>query len=156
MKIGIIGSFKKHFKQIVLLKTELQNMGHIVINPLGDYITIGNIDFVRSNVDDHNEDDTHIQTRVFTRLFQADVIYVFLVDNYIGRTTCYEVGRLIQGKVPLIFSEKPNDLPLIIPDDRILNPIHFIEAIEMKLPFEPLFITPKNDHELLERGLIFK
>ena len=119
--IGLIGSFRKNFSEIVALKQYFENNNLRVNNPIGNNLTKQDCLFVRCNEDNENEDDAMIQTRAIARLFKCDLVYVFVKDCFIGKTTCYEVGRLLQRGIPLYFSEKPDDFPLYIPSKRIIS-----------------------------------
>jgi hypothetical protein len=52
------------------------------------------------------------QSRTLGRIIAADLTFVTAPNGYIGRTTCYEIGRLVQARRPLFFSERPKDLPI--------------------------------------------
>jgi hypothetical protein len=43
-------------------------------------------------------------------------------NGYVGRTTCYEIGRLVQAARPVYFSDPPDDLPLFVPQSHVLTP----------------------------------
>ena len=155
MKIGIIGSFKQYFDEIVDLKTKLQKLGHEITNPSGNMLTKSHVDFVRTDFDNINCADWEIQTEVFYKLFASDFVYVLVINNYIGKTTSYEVGRLIQRKIPLFFSDQPNDLPILVPEVNILDPIRLFGDLEKGISLIPLFSSYENEYEEMENRLIF-
>ena len=120
MRISIIGSFRKHFSEILILREQLLRHGHTVTSPIGNEILKPGVDFVRFDSDDAYRTDAHVQTIAMHRILSADCCYVCCVDQYVGRTTCYEIGRIIQARRPLYFSERPDDLPVDLHDDHII------------------------------------
>lgn len=151
--IGLIGSFRKNFSEIVALKQYFENNNLRVNNPIGNNLTKQDCLFVRCNEDNENEDDAMIQTRAIARLFKSDLVYVFVKDCFIGKTTCYEVGRLLQRGIPLYFSEKPDDFPLYIPPKRIISKEEVLYLAINGL--ETVFYS-ENSHpnEILENEII--
>lgn len=73
-------------------------------------------DFVRFTTDPAQLSDAEIQAVTLERIFDAQLAYVVAPSGYVGRTTCYEIGRLFQARRPVAFSERPNDVPIMIPD----------------------------------------
>lgn len=151
--IGLIGSFRKNFSEIVALKQYFANNNLRVNNPIGNNLTKQDCLFVRCNEDSENEDDAMIQTRAIARLFKCDLVYVFVKDCFIGKTTCYEVGRLLQRGIPLYFSEKPDDFPLYIPSKRIISKEEVLYLAINGL--ETVFYSENNTpNEILENEII--
>jgi len=89
--------------------------------PIGSNIIDNNIDFVRFDNDLTEETDEMIQSITLERIFKSDAVFVVAPKGYVGRTTCYEIGRILQKKLPLYFSSHPIDLPIKIPSSHIVN-----------------------------------
>lgn len=119
--IAIIGSFKQHNKEIQALCHMLRESGINVTTPQGESIINAGHEFVRYGTDDPALSDDAVQSLALHRIFGASLVYAVLPDGYIGRTTCYEVGRVLQAKRPIYFSQRPNDLPIWVPDQFILD-----------------------------------
>jgi len=151
--IGLIGSFRKNFDEIVAIKQYFQDNNLHVNNPIGNNLTKQGCLFVRCHGDNENDDDSMIQTKAIARLFKCDLVYVFVKDHFIGKTTCYEVGRLLQRGIPLYFSEKPDDFPLYIPSKRIISKE---EVLYLAINgFETVFYSENNHpNEKLENEII--
>lgn len=66
-------------------------------------------------------DDHLVQTRIMALILGSDRVFVVAPGGYIGRTTCYEVGRVRQAQVPLYFSEQPRDLPILVPASHVVS-----------------------------------
>jgi len=70
-------------------------------------------------------------------------------NGYVGKTTTYEIGRIIQAQRPLYFSESPDDLPIKIPTKHICSASHLATLLADKL-FIP---EPLYSEDGLERDL---
>lgn len=119
--VAIIGSFKQHNEEIQALCHSLRELGITVTNPQGGNIVNVGHEFVRYETDDPELTDDAVQSLALHRILRASFVYAVLPNGYIGRTTCYEVGRVVQARKPIYFSQRPNDLPLGVPDQYILD-----------------------------------
>jgi hypothetical protein len=153
--ISIIGSFRQHYKRVQEIRKIFTDNGIEVLSPKGASIEKKKIPFVRFTSDNPNYDDCSVQSLTLHKLFSSTAIYVVAPNGYIGKTTAYEIGRLIQAQKPLFFSSPPNDLPLEIPKDHILSPEDLISLI-IDPNWEPVPIFTDGDcfHYQLERELI--
>jgi hypothetical protein len=120
--VALIGSFKQFYKYVIEAISIFKKMNIQVTSPAGTDIIENGISFVRFTSDNSKLSDELVQTVTLKRIFKATVVYVVAPDGYVGRTTCYEIGRIIQKRKPIYFSERPNDLPVQIPKSHILNP----------------------------------
>ncbi|HDL01927.1 MAG TPA: hypothetical protein ENH23_06815 [candidate division Zixibacteria bacterium] len=114
-------------------------------SPKGNSILEEGIDFVRFDTDPNAYDDEIIQSITLHRLFRSDFVYVLAPNGYVGRTTCYEIGRLLHAKLPVYFSSYPTDLPIKLPDSHILS-IEQISIMLKKENFTPAW--PFQDESL--------
>jgi hypothetical protein len=119
--IAVIGSFRQHNAYIQQVCTTIRTAGFIVTSPQGSEIIEDGIPFVRFTSDLAGFCDAAIQSQALHRILRADLVYVVAPDGYVGRTTCYEVGRIIQSRKPIYFSAQPIDLPLIVPESYVAN-----------------------------------
>lgn len=113
--IALIGSFRKHYQQILDARSALQKAGILVTTPRGNPVIDEGQLFVRFAGEFEGDDDATVQCYTLHRILSADAVYVVVPGGYIGRTTCYEVGRIVQAGRPVYFSESPQDLPLHVP-----------------------------------------
>lgn len=127
--VALIGSFRQYYNDVLKTLDAFTEVGLTVTSPKGTKIVKNGIPFVRFESDDCGWTDEMIQVIALHRILRADFVFVVLPNGYVGRTTCYEIGRIIQAKKPLYFSERPHDLPLHIPDDHILTASHIAEQI---------------------------
>lgn len=130
MKISIIGSFRKYYdsiKQIILL---LRKNGIEVLSPQGTEIMNSVDDFVIFESDDCKLVPYQIQTITLNRILKSDAVYVYNPEGYVGRTTCYEIGVLRTTTIPLIFFERPRDLPIQVPQNVIMNPSKLVYTLQ--------------------------
>jgi hypothetical protein len=127
--VAIIGSFRKFYDQVLAVSDIFNEMDIPVTSPAGSDIIEPDIPFVRFTSDDTNFSDTMVQTITLKRILKASAIYVVNPDGYVGRTTCYEIGRIIQSRKPIYFSEMPTDLPINIPKSHIVHPKELAKLI---------------------------
>lgn len=113
---------------------EFDRAGWTVTSPLGSAIIEEGIPFVRFETDEPTWDDPTVQTVALHRILRAQLTYVVVPGGYIGRTTCYELGRIVQAKQPVYFSDRPADLPIAIPASHILTPAQLVSRCVTEPP----------------------
>jgi hypothetical protein len=152
-KIAVIGSFKQHYEPVRIAIGAFRAAGLVVTSPLGADVVKPGIDFVRFTSDDPRCDDATVQTIALHRILGADVVYVVAPEGYVGRTTCYEIGRAVQARKPIFFSERPADLPVRIPDSHVLSPAEAAKAITAAAAISSVFGARRDEYEELEDDL---
>lgn len=120
-RIAIIGSFRQHYASVLEVIRLFRDADWEVTSPEGSEVLEAGIEFVRFSTDHPDHSDAHVQTTTLLKIFEAEVVYVVCPEGYVGRTTCYEVGRLRQAGVPVYFSERPLDLPIVVPDSHVVG-----------------------------------
>jgi len=120
--VAIIGSFRQHYRDVLSAWTVFHGATWIITSPLGTPIIEQGIPFVRFESDDPTWDDPTVQTVALHRILRADLTYVVAPSGYIGRTTSYELGRVLQAQRPVYFSAQPMDLPFAVPEGSIASP----------------------------------
>jgi hypothetical protein len=152
--VAIIGSFKQHYKPVLDVWSLFRSRGYVITSPKGDPVIEEGIPFVRFTSDPVAEDDAAVQTIALHRILRADFVYVVAPGGYVGRTTCYEIGRIIQAGRPIYFSAQPNDLPLCIPPQRIRTAQEIAEGLaDGTLRLERLFSCPIDGYGESEEDL---
>ena len=129
LKGCIIGSFRKYYDDILHIIDLFEKSGHIVLSPKSSQIVKDENGFVILKSDNPDFSHIDIQTIVFHRAFRSDFVYVWNPSGYIGKTTCYEIGRLIERGIPIFYKEMPTDVPIYIPQGSIIPVDVFIEYI---------------------------
>jgi hypothetical protein len=127
--VAIIGSFRQYYVDVLAAIAAFRQAGWAVASPAGTDIVNPDIDFVRFTTDANHLDDAQVQTVTLDKIFSADLTYVVAPDGYVGRTTCYEIGRLVQAKRPVYFSSIPRDLPLHVPSQFVLSAEQLIRSL---------------------------
>lgn len=127
--VAILGSFKQHYEDVLKSLGTFAQAGICVTTPPDTGLLKPGIPFVRFESDDAEWSDEMVQVVALHRIFRADYIFVVVPDGYVGRSTCYEIGRAIQAKKTIYFSERPEDLPLMIPADCICSAQALAEQI---------------------------
>lgn len=126
---ALIGSFRRHYLEVLEVHTALTAQGVTVTTPTGGSILDLRARFVRFDTDKVGHSDEHVQCLALHRILRADAVYVVAPQGYVGRTTCYEIGRCMQAGQPLYFSERPADLPIAVPASHVVTPSVFAACI---------------------------
>lgn len=129
MKVSIIGSFRKYYEEIKEIILLLRKNKIDVLSPKFSEITHSIDDFVVFASDNHKLTPAEIQTDTLNRILKSDVVFVYNPKGYIGRTTCYEIGVIRTTTIPLLFLEKPNDLPITVTASEIMNPSKLVYSL---------------------------
>lgn len=119
--VAIIASFRQHYEAVLAVREVFLARGIEVTSPIGSPIIEPGIPFVRFEADSYQASDPAVQSIAVHRILRADAVYVVAPDGYVGRTTCYEIGRVVQAGRPLYFSEVPKDLPICVPSPRVVS-----------------------------------
>jgi len=127
--VALIGSFRQHYDAVLKSLRAFTSIGLAVTTPRGSTIVKHGIPFVRFESDESEWTDEMIQVVALHRILRADFVFVVVPNGYVGRTTCYEIGLIIQARKPVYFSERPNDLPVCIPEEHICSASFLAEQI---------------------------
>ncbi|KKR07371.1 MAG: MazG nucleotide pyrophosphohydrolase [Candidatus Peregrinibacteria bacterium GW2011_GWC2_39_14] len=99
----IIGSFRKHYSQIV----ETINFFHAnnieVLSPKISTILNPEDEFVIFDYDPRDADIRQIEDKVLEKMHNTDFVYIVNPDGYIGQSTSFEIGYC-HGKNLKIFA----------------------------------------------------
>lgn len=147
--VALIGSFQHHYREVCSAWLAFSEAGFKVTTPMGTPIIEDGVPFVRFTSDPEDSSDPEIQTIALHRILRADFVFVVAPCGYVGKTTCYEIGRIIQAKRPLYFSQYPDDLPIHVPDEHVKSVPEIISLIQTNT-FEPqaMYIAhDRNPHE---------
>lgn len=124
LRTVISGSYRKHLKQLMELKTQLEAHGIIVLSPVGAYALNPNEEFVFLNADPIS-DHRLLQDSIFGKMRTASFHVLANVDRYIGNAALMELGYAIALGLQILTLEPvedPNispycrDLTLVLPE----------------------------------------
>lgn len=115
ISVAVIGSFRKFYPEVCRVAGIFAGAGMTVAAPVISTIVNQGAEFVRFAVDPPAASDEELQALALERIFSADLVYVFAPDGYIGRTTCYELGQVLDRGIPIFYSHPIKDLPISIP-----------------------------------------
>lgn len=153
--VAIIGSFKQYYEYVREVWRIFNAVGITVTTPKGSYILENGIPFVRFQSDNSEWSDETVQVVALHRILRADFVYVVAPNGYVGRTTCYEVGRIIQARRPIYFSQTPKDLPILIPSSHLMKAEVIADKIKSgEFKLEPLYASIPGMVGDLERKLV--
>jgi hypothetical protein len=151
--VAIIGSFKQKYQEVIADWQVFTDSGLTVTSPKGAPIIEDGIDFIRFESDDETLTDAQVQQVALHRILRADFVYAELPDGYIGRTACYELGRILDRNRPIYFSERPKDLPLDIPDTHVVSAKELVDRFHSDVA-RPLVESMTGYNLELERNLL--
>ena len=153
--VALIGSFRQHYEVVLESLSAFTSVGLVVTSPKGTGIVKHGIPFVRFESDSTEWTDEMVQVAALHRILRADFVFTVVPNGYVGRTTCYEVGRVIQARKPLYFSTRPDDLPLCIPDSHICSASSIADQIRRGIFRAEMLHTEVNSTVgKLERDLL--
>lgn len=128
--VAIIGSFQKYYNEILDIIKIFKQAGLCVLSPKESYIDGRIDDFVIFESDRKDYSPAEIQMITLDRIVDADAVYVYNPNGYIGKTTCYEIGFCLSKRKPMYFFEHPDDLPIpIVKEIQILKPEAFVDCV---------------------------
>lgn len=133
MKVTIIGSFRKYYEDICELIDKFEQSGIEIMSPKKSFI-IDNVDgFVVLNSDIKTEKPFIIQEHVFENIRKSDVVYVWNPKGYLGNSTCYEIGKVMEMGKLIMFKEFPKDLPIRVENSMIKSVEEMISWLQSEL-----------------------
>lgn len=145
--VAIIGSFQKYYDEILKVIKLFKSSGLYVLSPKESYICDRIDDFVLFESDSKCFSPEEIQMITLEKIINADVVYVYNPEGYVGRTTCYEIGFCFSKRKPLFFFDYPLDLPIpILREEQVMKPELFVSYAVTN---EAKFIT---DYDLCDDG----
>lgn len=145
----IIGSFRKYYADILKVIESFEESNHIILSPKYSSISRNEDGFVILESDADGLSHIDIQTMVFHRAFRSDFVYVWNPNGYVGKTTSYEIGRLIERKIPLYYKEYPVDVPIYVPTGSVITVSDLIEYVRINKTLPPY----KQDPSIVTRQL---
>ena len=119
---SIIGSFRKYYETVKDAIRVFETAGIAVLSPKYASVVNPEAEFVILNTDAPELDEIEIQLIALHRIMRSDFVYVCNIAGYVGRTTCYEIGRVLERRIPLFFMEVPKDLPVFLPKGCVCSP----------------------------------
>jgi hypothetical protein len=154
VRVAVIGSFKQHYQTVLDAIGAFRSARWTVTSPAGSEVLRPGIDFVRFSTDAPAHSDELVQSRTLLNIFRADLTYVVAPAGYVGRTTCYEIGRLVQASRPVYFSNAPKDLPVSVQPRFLRSPMRLIADFARGAKPEPLFTRGRGPLFDAERQLV--
>lgn len=128
--VAIIGSFQKYYNDILGIIETFKQAGLCVLSPKESYIDGRIEDFVLFGSDRKDYSPAEIQMITLERIVDADTVYVYNPNGYVGKTTCYEIGFCLSKRKPMYFFEYPDDLPIpVVKETQVLKPEVFANRV---------------------------
>jgi len=134
---------------------EFHTAGLRITSPKGSPIIEEGVPFVRFETDPRHWCDAMVQTVALHRILSADFVYVVSPQGYVGRTTCYEIGRIVQARRPLYFGSSPEDLPISVPADHICTAASIVNGVRAgRFSPTPIWLAGGTELFDLERDIL--
>lgn len=140
MKACIIGSFRKHYDDILKIIDLFECNNIQVLSPKKSSILDEEAEFVIFESDNPAFSNAEIQLEVFKNISKSDFVYVWNPDGYVGKTVCYEIGAIHgMGRIKdLYYKEMPKEDIIYAPDKAIISKEDLVQYIKVNnaLPSE--------------------
>ena len=117
----IIGSFRKHYQEIIELKNELEKLQIVVLSPKDCTIVDPAAEFVVFQPDS-TSDPKLLQDAVFSKIKSATFVILANFNDYIGRAATLELGYAIANGIS-IFTLRPMKDAHLKPYCRLLSEV---------------------------------
>lgn len=121
----ISGSFRKHLKEIVMLKLLLQEENISVLSPAGDIAVNPDEEFIILD-SDPVENPELLQSSIFAKMRQSTFLVLANFEGYIGKAAALEIGYAV-GIGIKVYSiepvEDPNLAPYCTPIEKVFPEI---------------------------------
>lgn len=153
--VALVGSFRRHFHEIQNAFDLFELAGWKVVSPTRSKILEHDVEFVRLSTDPVDAEDSTIQSIAMAKILAADVVFVIAPGGYIGKTTSYEIGRVIQAQRPIYFSAAPRDLPIEVHSERIVS-AQALVRISKSAGWTSLHSNYASRTATLERGIFLE
>lgn len=108
-KIVISGSFKKYYDHIKVKITEFENLGIQVLSPKYSTIINPEDDFVILKTD-NGRNPKDIEKQHLEAIYNADALYIYNHNGYIGPTAAMELGWALGFGKPIYLKEACEEL----------------------------------------------
>ena len=104
----ISGSFRKHLKQISLLKIALKKYSIVVLSPTGNIAVNPKEEFIILDSDPVSN-PRMLQDSVFAKIRRSTFLSVANIDGYLGKAAIMEIGYAIGLGIPIYTLEPVSD-----------------------------------------------
>jgi len=129
ISVSVIGSFRKYYSEVAKAVEEFESFGMLVRSPPLSVVVNPGGEFTRFQSDDPDVSNRKIQELTMEKILASELVYVVAPRGYVGRTTCYEIGRIHENGIPLYFSQRPKDLPIHVADDMVLSARSLVNVV---------------------------
>jgi hypothetical protein len=131
LSIVVSGSFRKHFKGISKVIKEFEELGIEVLSPkLSGVVNTGD-EFVILETDDTHDPKT-LEQRHLDAIYEADALYIYNLEGYIGASATLELGWAAALGKPIYSKEEPEDFTLRLFSEKVSAPIEIKEDLTRK------------------------
>lgn len=115
----IVGSYRRHFEQILGIKSSLEACGIDVLAPASEQIVNPGETFALLESDE-NRTPRQVQDRIFSLIRSSDFVVVANIDGYLGHATTLEIGYAIAVGTEVLTIEAVDD-PNIVGYTQVLD-----------------------------------
>lgn len=128
-KCLIIGSFRKHYDQIVNIIDILNKGGIEVLSPKKANIINPEDEFVVFDYDPKHLSYKKIEDKVLEKMHNVDFVYLYNPGGYIGLSASFEIGYCHAHSIKVYAFEKSNELCFQYVDE-VKKPLEVITLIK--------------------------
>lgn len=131
LSVVIAGSFRKHFNGIREKVREFEDLSITVLSPEDSDLEDPDEEFVILETDESDDPKT-IEQQVLDYITEADALYIYNPDGYMGDTTTLEYGWALAKGTPVFVKEEPDDVTLSLFYDEIASPEEIKEYLSQR------------------------
>lgn len=125
----IIGSFRKHYKEILKVIDIFHNSGITVLSPKKSFVINPEDEFVLFDYDPKNKSKKEIEDAVLEKIRNVDFVYLANFNGYIGPSASFEVGYCHAHKIKVFALEPSEEICTEYIDD-IKTPEEVVQLIK--------------------------
>lgn len=125
----IIGSFRKHYKEILKVIDIFCSAGITVLSPKKSFVINPEDEFVLFDYDPQNKSKREIEDAVLEKIRNVDFVYLANFNGYVGLSASFEVGYCHAHGIKVFALEPSEELCAEYIDD-IKTPEEVIQLIK--------------------------
>lgn len=118
LRAVISGSYRRHLHQLYRLKQEVENLGIVVLSPVGSFALNPQEEFILLDADPV-QDKRILQDSIFAKIRTSSFLILANFEGYIGKAATMEVGYALAFGLQILSIEAIED-PNMSPYSRLL------------------------------------
>lgn len=126
----IIGSFRKHYREILKIIDIFHSVGIKNLSPKKSFIINPDDEFVLFNYDPKNRSKKEIEDAVLKKIHKVDFVYLANFNGYIGPSASFEIGYCHAHGIKVFALQSSEELCMEYIDD-IKSPEEVVQLVKI-------------------------